>query len=448
MFLSWRVWLAACFAPLACLLLFVVPSQAETPIRYEVRKGDTLYALAQEHFRRPSDMIRVQRINRISDPRRMQTGRILVIPRSYLRYQPLNAKIQAFRGSVLIRRAGSGATTNAVAGMTLEEGDRIRTAPAGFVTLAVDGGVRTTLPSSSAVILQRLRRYSINGEVERVIALQEGRGDIDASGLRRKGSKGGLEVRTPNATAAIRGTEFSVAVLSGGTSVSVHEGKVDVSGNSKVSGQSADLPEVNVDGGFGVAVSEEGLSPPIKLLDAPEQVDPRRLKTGQDVRFDLKPVAGAGTYRFRLGTDAGMIDSVAEVDSTLPTASFANLEDGNYFLRVSAVDAHGLEGMSRTYPFRRLLSTMDGLAPGFGDDGKIVFRWMAEGEGGPSRFILAGDREVTKALLDRPGIDGTEIVLEGLPPGTYYWVIERRLVADGEVEIIRSTAQELVVAAQ
>ena len=66
---------------------------------YVVRRGDTLIDLATAYMNRPLDYRRVQRENRVANPRRLPIGRTLALPVDLLRAEPDEARIAGFRGA-------------------------------------------------------------------------------------------------------------------------------------------------------------------------------------------------------------------------------------------------------------------------------------------------------------------------------------------------------------
>src|SRR3546814_12844687 len=51
-----------------------------------------------------------------------------------------------------------------------------------------------------------------------------------------------------------------------------------------------------------------------------------------------------------------LIDVIDELVTKTPEANFASLPNGTYFVRVTAIDANGLEGRPSTYAFERRLN--------------------------------------------------------------------------------------------
>src|SRR5262249_26151296 len=108
-----------------------------------------------------------------------------------------------------------------------------------------------------------------------------------------------------------------------------------------------------VGAGFATLVDAKGrATAPIALLPAPDLSALPALHERLVVRFDVPAVAGAAAYRAQVGRDGDFQAVVAE--SLAPTGAlrFADLPDQEWFLRVRAVDARGIEGRDAVFTFR------------------------------------------------------------------------------------------------
>ncbi|MFK0298565.1 FecR domain-containing protein [Brevundimonas sp. NPDC090276] len=417
------------------------PAAVET-LDYVVRPGDTLIDLATAYLNRPSDYRRVQRDNRVANPRRLPIGRTLTIPVSLLRADPDYARIAGFRGAVTLSEGGRAAPP--VQGQTLAENAILTTGANAFVRLALSDGSHVVVPSNSRVRLSRLRRYALNGAVDHALTVEAGRAESRVTPRRRPG---GFVVRTPVSVSAVRGTDFRVA----------YNDDADRSATEVIEGV------VEVDSGDGlseaVAVADQGVSTSLTdtrllpLLPAPALTQPDEVQSGPVVDFALAPLSGAAGYRGRLATDAGMIDAFAEADSApnQPRLPFGPLTDGAYFLRLSALSPEGLEGRATTYSFIRARNGVGGLTSGSEsrDNRRFYrFRWEAEGEG-EARFRFQLSREDAEGraegppLVDQPGVVEQAFTLSDLPPGVYTWRVQGTRHRFGRLLQVWSEPQQL-----
>ncbi|TAJ69606.1 MAG: LysM peptidoglycan-binding domain-containing protein [Phenylobacterium sp.] len=385
----------------------------EAPTRYSVRAGDTLYDLAQRYLVRPSAAGVVQRLNRIADPRRLPIGRTLDVPTDLLRTEPVVARLVAYSGPVSVRGSGAGPLRLE---MPVREGFELSTGVNAFLTFELPDGSRLTLPSQSRVRLGRLRRVLLTGAVQRDISLEEGRASSTVTPLPNPDSR--FRILTPVAVSAVRGTEFRVRHddSAGRSTVEVIEGRV---GEALVGAPN----ETSVAAGFGASAARGLVSSPARLLPAPTLSSPARLQDEPQVTFAVRPGSGAA-YRGQIARDAGFIDLISEVESTGPLLAFDAIPNGTFFVRLTTIDAAGLEGLPATYAFERRLNALglDEPQTVAGAKRQYLFKWRSTG-GAPEtfRFVLARKADGSDAVIDAPGLAERQIVVNDLPPGLYYW---------------------------
>lgn len=412
----------------AAVLLSAAPAAAQSTVSsrqaetldYVVRPGDTLIDLASAYMNRPLDYRRVQRENRVANPRRLSIGRTLALPVDLLRADPDEARIAGFRGAVSLNQDGvSGPPTS---GQIVRESAVLSTGANAFVRLALSDGSHVVVPSNSRVRVSRLRRYAINGAVDHALTVETGRAESRVTPRTRPG---GFAIRTPVSVSAVRGTDFRVSFdeASERSATEVLEGAVAVA-----SGEDEALAAA--DQGVSAAAGAVRLLP---LLPAPALARPDAPQTQPQVVFEIQPLPGAERYRGRIAQDAGMIESFAEADSAPggPLA-FGDMEEGAYFLRLTALSPEGLEGKATTYSFIRARNGVGGLASAMDQRDRrrfYRFRWEAEGVGEASfRFQLwreAEDGGVNGPLLiDQPGLTDEAFTLSDLPPGVYSWRVQ------------------------
>ncbi len=387
---------------------------------YVVRPGDTLIDLAAAYMNRPLDYRRVQRENRVADPRRLPIGRTLIFPVELLRADPDEARIAGFRGAATLNQDGRAAAP--AAGQAVREGAVLSTGANAFVRLALSDGSHVVVPSNSRVRVSRLRRYAINGAVDHALTVEAGRAE---SRVTPRSRPGGFAIRTPVSVSAVRGTDFRVSFddAAARSTTEVLEGVVAIAaGDAEAVAQ--------VDQGVSAAAGAVRLLP---LLPAPALTHPDAPQTKPQVVFDIQPLPGAERYRGRVARDAGMIEAFAEADSA-PGGPlvFGEMEEGAWFLRLTALSPEGLEGKATTYSFIRARNGVGGLASTLDqrDHRRFYrFRWESEGVGDAAfRFQLwreAEDGTVDGPMVvDQPGLTEEAFTLSDLPPGVYSWRVQ------------------------
>ncbi|ATQ43311.1 FecR domain-containing protein [Caulobacter mirabilis] len=397
---------------------------AEAVTVYEVRKGDTLYDLAQRYFVRVGDYGVVQRRNKVADPRRLPVGARLTVPIRLLRTEPTEARLGAFRGDVRIEAGGR--TIAPTKAMLLPEGAVISTGADAFARLDLEDGSRVTLPSQSRIRLDRLRRTLLTGAVDRELSVQAGRSRSKVMPLTSPQDR--YIVRTPMSVSAVRGTEFRVWYQPDErrASTEVVEGSVTMD-------TEASEPTV-IAAAQGATAAADGRLTARPLPPPPRLAAPGRSQDDPVVAFPITPAADAVAYRAEIAADAGFLDVVAETQSNAPLVAFNALPDGDYFLRTTTVDAGGLESVPAAYAFERALNTLDLQAPQASGEKRrrqYLFRWTVSGAGERVyRFQLVREGDPVP-VIDEIGLTEPQITVTDLPAGAYSWRVMSRTFARG-----------------
>lgn len=422
---------------LGALFLAAWPLRAETPdtITYRMERGDTLYKLAREYFKNERMVAAVQKANRIRDPRRIPVGADLQIPRSVLKFTPTPLRVQSFSGPVQILIEGR--TLRPTVGAIVPEGSEIQTGGSGFISLMGEGDSRVSLPSNSRIRVNAARRYLINDLIDVDLRVLGGRGEFVAPKLKQDER---YRVGTPVAVTAVRGTQFRVGhdPQNGTGGTEVVEGIVAVAAGSKA---------VTAGEGFGVSAGPAGLGEAVKLLSAPEMVNPGRIQTEETLGFAIVPISGAEGYRTQLARDAGFLEVIAESVDAAPAAQFAEIADGRLFVRARAIAEGGLEGLSDAYSFRRKRIGASAAVETSPLDDAYRFAWLPEGEG-PSyqgfQLWRAGNEEAL--LVDEVGLTERGIMVSDLEPGEYFWRVATFQIDEGDIIKVWGPNQKLTVA--
>jgi len=389
------------------------PPPQDAEVLYRVRAGDNLYSLAERHLLRTSDFAIVQRLNRIVDPYHLPVRRTLRIPRKLLRYDRLRAKVTAFRGTVrIVQRDGSALAARL--GQEIAEGAEITTGANSFITIQLPDRSVVTMPSQSRIAVSRLRRYGLTGGIERLFSIVTGRARAIVRPMR--GDEDNFRFSTPVAVSAVRGTEFRMSYRPKDevATTEVLEGTVAVGAETK--------PEATiVRAGFGTASNTDKALP---LPAAPALLRPGAIQDEERLRFNLQPMPGTVGYRVQIAQDAGFLDVVSEAGAPSPLVELDSLPDGTWFVRASAIDRNGLEGLADTYSFQRRLNTLTTALEQrrTGRFREYLFRWEPEGEGTHQfRFQLKKAAGDGPALVDEPGLTARRLILTNVPPGDYVW---------------------------
>lgn len=136
------------------------------------------------------------------------------------------AKIAELQGEVSMKRCGGDRTFKAVKGMKLVEGDTLYTAAKSSASVIFDNNSQVVIGENSAVNLAEMRNLE-SKKSSTIICLKKG--SIFSKVKKKLTQKEKFQIRTSNAIAGVRGTEFYVNTVDGNTYVYVLKGKVELS---------------------------------------------------------------------------------------------------------------------------------------------------------------------------------------------------------------------------
>lgn len=419
---------------LACVLTFVAaasmafPAQAQnergkTTVDYTVRVNDTLYDLSAYYLTDTGSWTILKKLNRVSDPRHLQPNSTLHIPLALLKQSLLAARAIAVSGSVE-RTLGKGPFVPLNFDAALTEGDHVRTGANSFATIQLSDGSHVTLHANTTILIKHLRATVLNGIVDRQFELNQGEVETKVTPLKPQDR---YNIIAPSVIAGVRGTEFRVAY---GDDAGAGSSKVEVL-EGKVAAQGPTAPPVLVPQQFGVVSDSAGnVSAPIQLLPAPSLAVPGRVQDSLQIAFEIAAMPEAHAYRATIATDAGFLHIVNESRVENPRAIFDDMPARSYFVRLSAIDSNGIEGLSQIYSFRRARLAEAGAAAARSVD--FEFRWTedaraAAGAQQTYHFVLASDSQLHEPVLDQTALAGTRLVLSDLKPGKYFWSVAAAL---------------------
>ncbi len=394
------------------LLMITLPAAAEEQFVYRAESGDTLIGIAGRLLIRPTDWPRVQRLNRIQNPRRIPVGSKIRIPMSWIRRDPESARVLTVQG----RAESQGTPINT--GALLPEGSLVTTGDDGYATLGLPDGSELTLQAGSTLRLETLRRYGDTDLRDTSLKLEQGR--VETRVAPRRGQNGRFEIRSKVAVAGVRGTEFRVGAEEETARSEVLSGTVDVEGL-------ASARHVRVDAGFGTRV--RGTAPPAeprRLLPAPDLRALPALQERPLVRFEIPLPPGVEAWRAQVASDRGFQNVFAEGFARSADLRLSGIPDGEYWLRVRGVDSAGLEGLDAYHRFRLKARPEPPFPAAPAPDAKLTvgaveFRWSQPEGANRYRIQVARDADFASVIRDQDRLPGLAHSLEGLEPGRYWW---------------------------
>ncbi|WP_457421804.1 FecR domain-containing protein [Roseateles sp. P5_E7] len=409
-----RVWLAVGLLALSGATSAQTQA-ADADWRYVIQPRDTLITLTDAWLAPPKTWRDLQKLNRVPDPLRLMPGATLRMPVAWLRREASVAEAVFVRGDVQ-RLRGAG-TEPLAAGATLQSGDRVRTGAQASASLRFADGSRLLIPPESEVTLEQL--------------LVLGRGAIPAVrlGLAKGGADSRVapnaqrvplyELRTPHVNLGVRGTEFRVQTAGGQSRMQVLSGAVHAGGLG---------PDVATGQGLladGAARSVAALLPAPDLGSLPRTAERLPLR----LTWAASPT-GAVAWRAQLFPKGDFDRLMLDARVTEPVVAWAEareLADGDYTLRLRAIDARGQEGAAadadinlKARPEPPFIQSPAAGAVSY--NGAMALAWTRNTAAPDVRLQVARDAEFKDLALQPPPIDAANFEAK-LPDGAYHWRI-------------------------
>jgi len=404
------------------LLLCLNPITATaTDWVYTVQSGDNLWDLSTEHMGSIENWRKLQKLNNVTNPKLIPPGTRIRFPLAWLKIKSASIRVLELTGEVSATSSQAGTAILLKPGTTLVSGDEINTGPNGNVLLEFLDHSRLLLQKNSHLILEKQNTYSNSGVMDTRVRLLNGRIETVINPEQKNGTR--FEIHTPAAITGVRGTDFRVAMENdqkvGRTEVT--HGKVAVSGTA---GKTIEVPA-----SFGTVVTVgQPPSAPKPLLPPPDLSRLPNHIAHFPLVFEWPEIDGAEFYRAQISnattTGALMIDEAALSN---PLLHIAELPDGDYLLRVRAIDANGLEGLNTDHKFTLVLPIEPPLLITPSPNATIRkqspdFRWKKSKNATTFHFQLSSNSDFSSQLIDIPNLQETYLNVEQkLDPGDYYW---------------------------
>lgn len=317
--------LIACVASHA---VYAEDAPAAADFEYQVKVGDNLGKLSGDLLDSPARWGEVARYNKLHDANLIHPKQILHIPLAWLKNFPAQARIEALLGEVRL----NGRVAHP--GDAVATGDKLETASAASVRMSLPDGSTLNMLEATQLQAQNLQQKQQGNFFYAVFRLVTGR--IDA--LKRKYPEGQapLRIEAMHGTIGVRGTHFRMGQEGENTIAEIEQGLV---------GFEAGTASLALACGQGSVA--DGVHAPIvmTLLHVPTFPDLTENFAPDKVSFVMQYLAGAKAYRGELASDEDFKQIIANVSADGSAISITGLGEGSYWLRLRAVDEHGLQGL-------------------------------------------------------------------------------------------------------
>jgi len=393
------------------------PADADALWTYQVVQGDTLIAITREQLQPGIGWRRVQRLNRVADPYRLMPGTSLRLPVAWLRSEATVAEVAYLVGDVRVERGGAPLAA-LVVGAQLRAGDTVITgASPSAVTLRLSDGTRVLIEPGSTVAIAQLLLRGRSGVVDTRLKLDQGSTDSRVAPAGAGPPR--FRIDTPAMNLGVRGTQFRVhADADAGSRVEVLEGSVAAATGA--------APPQRVDAGFGSAArAGQPVQAPRPLLQPPALAASQPRVERFPLRLQWPALAGAAAYRAQVLAQGSADHLVLEGRFGQPAASWVEVADGSYTLRVRGIDGEGLEGRDasaafvvKARPEPPFASEPRSDATVYGE--RVLLRWARAPGAERVRLQLGPSSELAQPQLDRSDLQDTQLALD-LQPGDYHW---------------------------
>ena len=383
--------------------------------RYSVRPGDNLIRFGKQHLINPNDWLVLQKLNHIKNPRHMQLGKILRVPLSLVKQLPAPAEIVLVSGLAGILKADK-SVQPVTAGQQLTAGTELITGENSKLNIKFADGSIVSMQPKSTMKLDTLSMYSGGGMVDTKLRLQQGKVETEANPEHLQGNQ--MQIITPTAVAAVRGTKFRVSADDVSIKQETLEGKVAL----MAAGQ-----EVAVNKGFG-SLSEGGNAPlpPVLLLPAPATGNLAIKLEAVPVVFNMPAQEGAVAWLGKVSNEPQFNRILDEQLSQGSNLSFSDLPDGKYYLKVRAKDKQGLEGYDATHEFNLNARPFAPKAAAPAQAATIreanpELTWTKIEQANEYLLELARDADFKQILGSWRVLNTAYKIEKNLEPGQYFW---------------------------
>lgn len=324
---------------LTCFL-HVTGHAAEVEFKYITRPGDSLSNISGRYMLKTKNWQELAAYNQLPNANLIQPGITLSIPAPWLSMKSAPALLKDYAGDVKVGHIERG-WKQAKLGMSVQTGQYIKLGHNSSGQLELADHSLLILQPNTLLQLDTLSLYADGFMSDTKFRLQSGRIEVQAN--RQKHPFQTLEVITPSAVTAVRGTQFIVEASASQTITQTTEGKVEVM---------TDKGSEFILQGYGTLVaSGERPRQPTAISSAPV-LDIKHSKFTQfPIKFSIENHDNNRSYVSQASLDELFSKVISEVRTTDSEVAIDVFDNGHYFLRLWSVDRQGIPSKSTLFPF-------------------------------------------------------------------------------------------------
>ena len=384
---------------------------------YTIRSNDSFERIYQKYLSKHSDVEALSKYNNHALKKKLQPGQVINIPVEMLKKIPTSAQVLLAYGDVNASE-GSAEPHKVKKGDLLPQGTLLTTGKNSLAKLLFADGSNIDIQPNSNLSIQESYQYAGKETFVTNLKLVKGRTQVSANPTHVIGNT--LQVQTPSAVAAVRGTQFRVGADDNIALQETLEGQVAFTARGQ---------EVLLAKGYGsVAEKDKAPLPPIQLPDAPDVSALSKLFETQFAEFNLAPQTAVVAWVGQLAADAEFTQILNEQTTTSGKMLFADLADGQYFLKLRAQDQHGLQGVDATHAFNikfvapepvvELIEPLDGAVIGLAP---TYFSWDILPSSTAYLVQIARDEKFTDVVFERQASFNKLTINHSFGTGEFYW---------------------------
>jgi len=300
-----------------------------------VEPGDTFSSIVARELKSLDAWGEIARYNELESPDSIKPGDVILIPEEILRERNF-ATVVFVKGTAIHHDNLNNSETALTKGARIFPGDMIETKNDGFVSMAFNGGSTVNIQPESRMKIDVLDCIDRDTACEIELDSEKGQLGLDVKGVGFD-KPTVFNIRTPYASAAVRGTRFDFDIDDGNI-LGVTEGVVEIELNGATN---------SIEIGKGVLAGEgRSLDELFDLLAQPRLAmnDDVTLVSSQDI-INWRPLTNAANYLITVSP----VESMVEVqESFTETRTFFKPEfsAGELFISARGVAANGLRGFT------------------------------------------------------------------------------------------------------
>ena len=393
---------------------------------YTVQPGDTVWDNSHTQLKDWRYWEDILKHNNIRNAAKIRPGTKIAIPLYVVREETSEVRVDNVVGQVDVVFRNKTEKLPLKPGMSLVAGDKLVSGANSTVLLSLEDKSSILLQENSELEFTRLQTLGAGAHKSMNTRLRVNRGRMNMTANPDHVPDSSYEILTVSANSAVRGTGFRIGVEKDSSRTEVLDGVVSV-GNA--------LGNVTVPKNFGTVAKKD--SPPLKpvqLLPAPDLSSFPELIRYLPTVVNLNSLEQAQGYRVQIALDKAFMK--IRLDRVVKNKLMIDqhLEDGEYWLRVRGVDAHGLEGNNARMAFRidarpEAPMVREPLSDQVLHVGAVNFSWAEVEDVSSYLFELARDADFTQ-IQKKESLRGTDLTLEIGEPGDYYYRLSS-VTADG-----------------